>query len=104
MAFDVHRHCQKVHDLLRTSTPFATVTMVDMRGSAPQIQGAKAIVTAEGIVEGTVGGGKVEARAIAHAIEMLLSADGRSCSLVTWNLQTEITLAMLWFIVLPKPI
>jgi xanthine dehydrogenase accessory factor len=90
MAFDFHRHWKKVHELLQTNAPFAVVTLVDMRGSAPQIQGAKAIVTEAGIVEGTVGGGKVEARAIAHALEMLRSADGRSCELVTWNLQTEI--------------
>jgi xanthine dehydrogenase accessory factor len=61
-----------------------------MRGSAPQIQGAKAIITSEGIVEGTVGGGKAEARAIAYATEMLRAQDGRSCELVTWNLQTDI--------------
>ena len=90
MAFDVHRHCQKVNELLRLNAPFATVTMVDMRGSAPQIQGAKAIVTAEGIVAGTVGGGKVEACAIKHAVDMLQTADGRSCEFVTWNLQTDI--------------
>lgn len=90
MAFDVHRHWQSVHELLRSGTPLAVVTMVDMRGSAPQIQGAKAVITADGIVEGTVGGGKVEARAITHAMEMLRTADGRSCELVTWNLQTDI--------------
>ena len=90
MAFDVYRHWQRAGELLRSGTPFATVTMVGMRGSAPQILGAKAIVTASGIAEGTVGGGKVEARAIGHAIEMLQAADGRSCELVTWNLQTDI--------------
>lgn len=90
MAFDPHRHNRTVNDLLERNVPFATVTMVDMRGSAPQIQGAKAIVTADGIVEGTVGGGRVEARAIRHAQEMLQSNDGRGCEFVTWNLQTEI--------------
>lgn len=90
MAFDVHRHFQKVGELLRGNIPFATVTMVDVRGSAPQIQGAKAIITADGIVEGTVGGGKVEARAIRHAMEMLTADDGRTCEFVTWNLQSEI--------------
>ncbi len=90
MALDIHRHWKKINQLLRANTPFATVTMVDMRGSAPQIQGAKAVVTAEGIVEGTVGGGKVEARAISYATEMLQSTSGRSCELVTWNLQTDI--------------
>ena len=90
MAFDVHRHASKLNQLLRRNTPFAIATLVDMRGSAPQIQGAKAIITADGIVEGTVGGGKVEARAIQHAQQMLQAQEGCSCELVTWNLQTEI--------------
>jgi xanthine dehydrogenase accessory factor len=64
--------------------------MVDRRGSAPQIEGAKAIVTSRGIVEGTIGGGKVEARAIQRAQELLGANDGRSCEFVVWNLQTDI--------------
>lgn len=90
MSFDVHQHCRKVSELLQQNTPFATVTLVDMRGSAPQIQGAKAIITPDGIVDGTVGGGRVEARAISYAQEMLQSPDGRRCDFVTWNLQTDI--------------
>lgn len=90
MAFDVHRHWQKISELLRTGTPFSVVTMIGVRGSAPQIPGAKAIVTSDGVVDGTVGGGKVEARAIEKAIEMLQTPDGRSCQFVTWNLQTDI--------------
>ena len=69
---------------------------LDIRGSAPQIVGAKAIVTADGIESGTVGGGKIEAAAIQHA-QALLEADPNSssgptsvCDLVTWNLQTDI--------------
>jgi xanthine dehydrogenase accessory factor len=90
MAFDVHRHWQKVSELLQNNTPFAIVTMIDVRGSAPQIPGAKAVVTSDGVVDGTVGGGRVEARAIAQAIDMLQTTDGRSCQFVTWNLQTDI--------------
>jgi xanthine dehydrogenase accessory factor len=90
MAFDIHRHWQRVNELLRTNTPFVTVTLVDIRGSAPQIRGAKAIITAAGIVEGTVGGGKVEARVIEHAVEILSATDGRHCEFLTWNLQTDI--------------
>ena len=90
MAFEIHKHWQKIDELLRANIPFATVTMVDMRGSAPQIQGAKAIITVDGIIEGTVGGGKVEAKAISHAIALLKLNDGLSCEFVTWNLQTDI--------------
>lgn len=90
MAFDVYRHNRTVNELLEARTPFVIVTMVDRRGSAPQIEGAKGVITSAGIVEGTVGGGKVEARAIRHAQEMLAANDGRSCDFVVWNLQTEI--------------
>lgn len=90
MAFDVYQHVRSVHELLQKGQPFVTVTLVDMRGSAPQIQGAKAIITDEGIVEGTVGGGKVEARAIEYAKNLLLGESGRSCEFVTWNLQTDV--------------
>lgn len=90
MAFDVYRHARTVTELLQSNTPFVIVTMVDRRGSAPQIEGAKAVITSNGIVDGTVGGGKVEAAAITHAQELLQGEDGRSCELVVWNLQTDI--------------
>lgn len=90
MTFDIHRHLRTVNRLLRTNTPFVTATMVDMRGSAPQIVGAKAVITDEGIVEGTVGGGKVEAAVIMRSKEMLAADDGLRNELVTWNLQTDI--------------
>ena len=90
MTFDFHRHWQKVDELLGTRTPFATATLVDVRGSAPQILGAKAIITSDGIVEGTVGGGKIEAKVISQAQGMLDGDNGLRCSLETWNLQTDI--------------
>ncbi len=90
MTVDIHRHTERMQSMLQRGEPFAVVTLVAIRGSAPQVQGAKAIVDATGIVEGTVGGGKVEARAIAHAQELLEQPQGRFCDLKTWNLQTEI--------------
>jgi len=42
-------------------------TVVDTAGSVPQDRGAKMIVTADGLRFGTVGGGKVETKAIAEA-------------------------------------
>jgi xanthine dehydrogenase accessory factor len=90
MAFEAYRHYQKINELLAAETPFATVTMVDVRGSAPQIVGAKAIVTSEGLIEGTVGGGRIEARAIEHAQDLLAKHHGKSSDFVVWNLQTDI--------------
>jgi xanthine dehydrogenase accessory factor len=76
-------------------TPFVMVTLVSSRGHAPQDPGAKALVTAEGLQAGTVGGGKVEARAIAYARELLAAVAETPTPtptpvLVTWNLQKDI--------------
>ncbi|MGI9471104.1 MAG: xanthine dehydrogenase accessory protein XdhC [Rubripirellula sp.] len=90
MTFDVVQHSRKLNKLVEIGTPFATVTLLDIRGSAPQIVGAKAIVTAGGIESGTIGGGKIEATAIEHAKRLLVAKDGTTNELVTWNLQSDI--------------
>ena len=90
MTFDVVQHSHKLNKLVETGTPFVTVTLLDIRGSAPQIVGAKAIVTAAGIESGTIGGGKIEATAIGQAQRLLSANDGTTNELVTWNLQTDI--------------
>lgn len=76
-------------ELQARSCPFTVITMIASRGSAPQDPGAKAIVTPAGLQWGTVGGGKVEARAIEHA-RGRLAGGRREPELVTWNLQTQI--------------
>jgi len=75
--------------LYREGIPCVVVTQVSARGHAPSDPGSKAIVTSDGLCAGTVGGGKVEARAIVVAKERL---GGRELApfLVTWNLQTDI--------------
>ena len=49
MTYDVVQHTRKLRELLESQAPFATITLLDIRGSAPQIIGAKAIVTSSGI-------------------------------------------------------
>ena len=56
---------------MAAETPLVVVTVVDTAGSVPQDRGAKMIVTSEGLRFGTVGGGKVETKAIADAQAML---------------------------------
>ena len=90
MAYDVVQHHQKLTTLLQSESSFVSVTLIEIRGSAPQIVGAKAIVTTLGIESGTIGGGKIEAAAIEHAQRLLTTTKGTSCQLVTWNLQTDI--------------
>ncbi len=90
MTFDVVQHSRTLAELLEANTPFVMVTLIDIRGSAPQITGAKAVVTEHGIVSGTVGGGRIEAAAIRRAQQLLAADDGTSSQFVTWNLQTDI--------------
>lgn len=88
-------HWTTATDLTERATPFVVITMISSRGHVPQEVGAKAIITADGLVEGTVGGGKVEARAIEFARELLLDTDRNSPQLnspqlQTWNLTHDI--------------
>ncbi len=85
----MHEYAQALHDAMKEGAPFVTITLVAIRGSAPQIVGAKAIVDADGLRAGTVGGGGIEAIAIRHAFS-LLQPQSPTCELKTWNLQTEI--------------
>jgi xanthine dehydrogenase accessory factor len=74
--------------LRRNGLPHVLVTVVSARGSTPQDVAAKMLVDAGGRIAGTVGGGKVEARVIRHARNLL--AAGGVPSLTTWNLQRDL--------------
>ena len=78
--------------LERSNTPFVLVTLVETTGSVPQDAGAKALVTAVGLHAGTVGGGRVEAQAIALAQEMLAEKNAAPAGprLVSWTLKGDI--------------
>ncbi|WP_193212316.1 xanthine dehydrogenase accessory protein XdhC [Luteolibacter marinus] len=70
-------------------TDLVVVTVAAARGSVPGEAGAKMIVTRDGLLHGTVGGGRIEARAIEEATAML-ARGGESTRLVCWNLQRDI--------------
>lgn len=80
----------KAHELEQSGISFVVVTQVSERGGAPQDPGAKAIITNEGLVFGTVGGGKVEARAINDSLEILKNESKQDPLSVVWNLQKDI--------------
>lgn len=83
----------KLNELLRGHTPFVSVTMVDAIGSVPQEPGSKMLVTPEGLYYGTVGGGKVEKRAIQEAQSMLRDrqeGSGSPTRFVQWTLDKDI--------------
>lgn len=79
---------EQISALRRDGTDFVMITITAARGSVPGEVGAKAIVTASGLLTGNLGGGKVEARAISHAGDFLIHDD--PCQSVTWNLQHDI--------------
>lgn len=78
--------------LAREGTAFVLVVLVDALGSTPQDTGAKMLVTAAGRHTGTVGGGRVEARAITVAQEMLATATNgvTGSRFVNWSLKGDI--------------
>lgn len=79
---------EKIVALRRDGVNVVLVTITAVRGSVPGVIGGKALITAEGLIAGNLGGGKVEAKAIAHASELLCSKE--SCSACTWNLQRDV--------------
>jgi len=79
-----------LNELMAAGTPLVAVTVVDTMGSAPQDRGAKMIVTAEGLRFGTVGGGKVETKAIAEAQSMLRGETAETTKFAQWSLNKDV--------------
>ena len=75
--------------LERGGTAFVLVTLVEALGSVPQDTGAKMLVTAVGLHTGTVGGGRVEAQALALAQE-LLAQNEAAPRFVSWTLKGDV--------------
>ena len=75
--------------LERAGTAFVLVTLVESLGSVPQDIGAKMLVTLAGRHAGTVGGGRVEARAHTLAQEML-AANASAPRFVEWTLKGDV--------------
>jgi xanthine dehydrogenase accessory factor len=95
-----HGFVERLAELSNSGVPFVCVTMVEAIGSTPQDAGSKMLVTAEGLVMGTVGGGRVEAKAIQQAQEMLAhptpdtghrpQGGHPTPKLVEWNLKRDV--------------
>ncbi len=56
---------------LKEKTPLALATIVDTQGSTPQVRGASALFSPKGLLEGTLGGGLLEADAQKEALRAL---------------------------------
>ncbi len=81
---------EKFNALIAGKTPFVMVTLVDTIGSAPQEPGAKMLVTHTGHFFGTVGGGKLENRAIEEAKALLDGQPKKQNLFAQWSLNTDI--------------
>ncbi len=62
---------ERVARLLEDHVSFVIATIVKVHGSSPRDMGAKMLVHADGTVEGTLGGGKLEAQVIRDAAACL---------------------------------
>ena len=71
---------EQLQKLVASGKPFVAVTLVDVVASAPANAGAKMLVAAEGLCFGSVGGGKIEMKAIAEAKALLVTPG----TLQTW--------------------
>ncbi len=77
---------REMERLQQEGTPFCVVTIVDGRGSIPQIVGARAVFTKEGLAYGTVGGGSLEVMCQEKSRELLgggktVKSDFQRCNL-----------------------
>lgn len=82
---------EQVVALERDGLGFVLVVLVDALGSTPQDAGAKMLVTATGRCAGTVGGGRVEAQAIALAQEMLATPSTTIAPrFIAWSLKGDV--------------
>jgi xanthine dehydrogenase accessory factor len=81
---------EAMNDLVARGVPFVSVTVVDTMGSVPQDRGSKALVTADGLFFGTVGGGKVEKKAIDEAIRLLAEKSQEKTRFFQWSLNKDV--------------
>ena len=65
------------------------VTILEVRGSVPGSLGAKALICDDGLIAGTLGGGRVESMAISTAQELLHTRKS-VCEERCWNLQQDV--------------
>ena len=83
---------EEIVSLQRAGRSFVVVTLVEALGSTPQDAGAKMIVTEEGLHSGTIGGGRLEAKALGMAAEMFAakSAPTSQTRFVQWTLREDV--------------
>ncbi len=87
----VNKYVEKLAELDRLGQPFVSVTLIEAIGSTPQDAGSKMLVDRQGLVFGTVGGGKVELKSLELARQLIERTGPVSGSVfVEWNLQRDV--------------
>lgn len=87
---------QRVEELIKAGESCVVVSVVDVIGSVPQEAGARMLVTRDGRVAGTVGGGKIEVKAIGEARTLLEQGPAGDIGqkprtrFVTWHLERDV--------------
>ena len=81
---------RRIESLQLEGVPFCVATLVDARGSIPQITGARAIFTKKGLAHGTVGGGTLESMCQKKALELLDGDKAVSTHFQRYNLQKDL--------------
>lgn len=87
-----HGFVEQLAKRVTRGDPLVSVTLVEAVGSTPQDAGSKMLVGVDGLITGTVGGGRVEHQAIQHACAMLAGPPqlARTTQLIEWNLQRDV--------------
>lgn len=75
-------------ELIQSGQPFCMVVLTEALGSAPQESGAKMLCNAQGLIYGTIGGGKVEAKALELAAGLLTNQS--ATAFVDWHLEKDV--------------
>ncbi len=81
---------RQIEGLQHEGAPYCVATIVDARGSIPQIVGARAIFTAGGLAHGAVGGGKLEVTCQDKASELLAGEQNAATHFQRYNLQRDL--------------
>jgi xanthine dehydrogenase accessory factor len=83
----VHRFYQSIAEHLARGETVAHLKVIRVEGSGPQVVGASLLLREDGGFEGTIGGGAVEARALADGAALLAQ---RRTGLLRYNLGAEL--------------
>ena len=71
---------QRLTDLISAGEQVALCTVTQTSGSVPRHAGSKMLVFPDGRIEGTIGGGEMEARVVTEALAVLAGGDPRTIS------------------------